>query len=40
VIQIAGRAGGQLVQASVAGPVVAVAAPPVAVTPVSDGSEK
>ena len=30
----------QLVQASVAGLVVEVAAPPVAVTPVSDGMEK
>jgi len=30
----------QLVQASVAGLVVAVAAPPVAATPVSEGSEK
>ena len=30
----------QLVQASVAGVVVDVAAPPVAVTPVSDGMEK
>ena len=32
--------GDQLVQASVAGLVVDVAAPPVAVTPVSDGMEK
>lgn len=32
--------GDQLVQLSVTGPVVAVAAPPVAVTPVSDGMEK
>jgi len=31
---------GQLVQPSVAGLVVAVAAPPVAVTPVRDGMEK
>jgi hypothetical protein len=35
-----GRPMDQLVQASVAGVVVEVAAPPVAVMPVSDGKEK
>jgi hypothetical protein len=34
------RRSGQLVQLSVAGLAVAVAVPPVAVTPVSDGMEK